>query len=393
MPAEREEQNTARNWIGQMKKICLFLILIVVFQSKANVGGTFYKRAVSGLSVDSGATIVNSSTEITCNDTVCGFRSVYRTSSASVRFKGRFYGVRFSNIRINGVPFLVDSSLIDSLPSDSELFGRRFVLEQYIWGAKLLSIPVDADVQPDSTIVVEGDLEPQASENWGLAAYPNMVSLRHFLLQRPKLHNNEYSLAYVLAPIQSFDGLKSARLRMSGKNIELLKRTTHRQMIEADIRELDSIQQVWARRSPTDKDSVAKLDGSVDSVEYFHLIPDAIEYRFKLKDKKAKALPFVSPGGPVLFIGGRRKKFHSEIGWEASINPIDYLAIMPSAFAAFNTQGYMDWSIGLRGYFMGFSLGFIAREFKTFEFTIGVDMFGVVGIEGRNNAFLGKLSI
>jgi hypothetical protein len=84
---------------------------------------------------------------------------------------------------------------------------------------------------------------------------------------------------------------------------------------------------------------------------------------------------------------------YSEIGWETSINPVNYLSLLPSATAAFNSKGYMDWIVGCRGYYLGYSIGVNTRAFRSVEYTFGVDLFGIIGIEGRNNTFLAKLSL
>jgi hypothetical protein len=371
-----------------------FIVILLKFSlSTGNIGGVFYKNSIAGFSIDSSKTIISAETVINCSDSTCSFKTTYHVNSSNCTFSGKFYGIKFSNIFVNGNS--IDDSLIkkDSLNPDSDLFKRMWVLEDYSGRTKLQSIPITVEINDDSIFTIQGVLHTSKSENWGLAVYPNMVSLRHLWLNRPTIYNNEYNVTYIFAPIESFIGLKKLSIQFNGQNISLLKRKWHRSINSNDLASMDSSTRYYASRYNYDKDTTIELSGNNDSISWGNNFPDVIEYFFKINKIKEKKYQYITPGGPILLIGARSKKFHTEIGWEGSINPSRFLSILPSATAAFNTRGYMDWNIGLRGYYMGFSLGVNTREFKSAEITFGVDFFGIIGIEGRNNAILAKLSI
>ena len=369
------------------------MILFGVSISLGNIGGVFYNKSIAGFSIDSAKSIISAETSINCEDSTCLFKTIYRVNSNSCRFTGKFYGVKFSDIRVNGKPLNNSSIKSDLLNPDSYLFKRKWVLQDYYKEMHLQSIPITVEVAEDSLFIIQGVLHPSKSENWGLAAYPDMVSLRHLWLNRPQIYNNEYNVAYIFAPVESFKGLKRISMNIIGKNTTLLKRKWHRPINTTDLLKLDSLERQYANRYSIDMDSTENISGSTDSISWGGVFPDAIEYFYKIDNVKENNHQFISPGGPLFLIGARSNKFHSEIGWEVSINPVRYLSLLPSATAAFNSKGYMDWSIGLRGYINGFSLGVNAREFKSAEITFGFDFYGLIGVEGRNNALLAKFSI
>ena len=380
-----------------MRKLKPEYLIFILFLSftivKGNVGGVFYKKSIAGISIDSSKSITRAETEIHCKDSTCTFKTTYHVNSNNCMFTGKFYGLRFSNISVNEIELNDSLIIVDTLKSDSILFGRVWVLEDYPAGSKIASIPISIQISEDSTFTIAGTLHTTKGENWGLAAFPNMVSLRHLWLNKPQIYNDQYSLCYLFAPIQSFSKLNQVTVKVIGDDITLLKRKWHRPMSVKDLAELSPAERNYDRQHLRNKDSTEELFGTNDTISWLVDIPGAIEYYYKVNSEPSYKKPVISLGGPLLFIGGRSKQFHSEIGWEVSINPVNFLSILPSATAAFNSKGYMDWSIGLRGYSMGYNIGINTREFKLVEVTFGVDIFGIIGIEGRNNAFLAKLSI
>lgn len=377
----------------QLKNLITGLVLVLIcFTANANIGGEFYDRSIAGLSIDTSQTVLSAETKIECEDSTCTFRTVYKVSASEKEFRGQFYGIKYTSLRVNGhgIP---DSLLsTDTLVSDSVIFGRNWVLEEGPLRTKVAAVPIVAPVGEDSCIVVEGRLHPSRTMNWGMAAFSDMISLRHPLLQKPKVFKNEFVVSYVLAPIQSFDGLQKISLKIKGNNVEIRKRKWHRRMNDLEYQDFLE-ESPWAESfSDRNKDSTTAMQAANDSVTFVDKIPDVIEYFYALPGLEKKRT-WLSLGGPILYLGGKSKRLYSEIGWEFGINPIEYLTILPSGMASFTPDGYSEWSAGLRAFFMGYSLGLNTREFKDIGITFGIDVFGPVGIEFRNNAILGKLSI
>jgi hypothetical protein len=360
----------------------------------ANVGGIFYNRTITGLSIDTGTTIISAETFIDCKDSLCSFKSVYRVNTANCDFQGRFYGMRFENIRVNNEMLNETVIRADTVKSDSAIFAREWVLNLSWDKERLLSIPIHARIQADSTLTIEGQLSPLQSQNWGLAALPTMSAPRHLWLQKPVEFNNEYVVCYVLAPIQSFKGLQKVTVHFNGNNVELIKRIRHRQMTKIDYNPLEKDDPEFARHFIQDKKTTDELaNKSSDSIVFTGNIPDAVEYFYKIAGIPAQKTPLFSPGGPVVFLGETKSRFYSEIGWELSVNPWRFVSFLPSVFASYNAMGHFDWSAGLRVYCNGLSIGVISRKVQTVELSVGWDIFGPVGIEIRRNTFLAKVSI
>ena len=138
------------------------------------------------------------------------------------------------------------------------------------------------------------------------------------------------------------------------------------------------------------------LDKNKDVIVFNKEFPEFIQYRFKRKTdvkESVSKMEYFGIGGPLGFIGSRSGRLHSEIGWEPTINITQVFSILPSISTSFHLDGYYDWNAGLRAYFMGLSVGAIYREENEMDYSLGIDVFGPIGLEFRTKGWFIKLSI
>lgn len=356
----------AWNW-----KCCLAGVVLLASASFANVGGKFYSHSIAGLKLDNRSTIKAARTVVNCDDTICTFHTTYKTTSPGATFVGRFYGVRFDSVRVNQIPLTTDSANTTGGLTEANVLGEGWVFEEYPGRIGYTSVPIRAKVGSDSSFSVAGRLLPTATQRWGLAAFRGMSDIRHPALSAMRPSDNEYSVAYCFAPIQSFQGLDTVEATFTGTNNALIGK---RMIYSGKIRH-------------------HTIDGDLSPVTVFKdSIPMAINYRFRSSRGSLSQLPSnFSVGGPLVFLGARKGAFQAEAGWEAGINA-SIFAILPSANAAFGTQGYRDFNLGLRLMSMGFSAGLVQRDFREVEWTFGGSL-GVVGFEVRSNGGFLHLSM
>ncbi len=355
-----------------MKRLLFFvIILILVNDSFANVGGRFYKYGIAGIVPDDSTTILQATTSISCSDSICMFKTVYKTSSLNSLFKGRFFGLNFVNIKINNKPFSFDSSQIKILQGDSSIFNRSWVLENITGQYKYKSIEIEARTKADSTFIISGNLLVKPAHNWGLALLQDMASLRHPFLGNIYPIANEYSIVYLFAPIQSFTRLQSVSLAFQGKSLFVKNRILH--------------------SNKSYKNHTFKNTTQNDYIAFTDSIPEAVEYRFSKDDSLLiRKHNYLSLGGPVGYLGKKSGKFFYELGWEFAINPSQFISILPSVnYSVSPNESY--WNYGLRLLFIGYNAGILYNEKKELDYSIGISL-GVLGIEFRSKTLLLQLS-
>ncbi len=356
-----------------MKNILFFIVLLIVCSSSlANVGGRFYKYGIAGIIPDDSTTILNANTSISYQDSICTFKTIYKVSSAKSVFKGKFFGLNFSNIKINNKPYYYDSSQVVIMQGDSSIFNRNWVLENIPGQYKYKSIKVEIKTNPDSTFIISGNLHIKPASNWGLAGLQDMASIRHPFFGKINLTANEYSVVYLFAPIHSFANLQSVSSKFEGKNIILKNRRLH----------FKNSFQKHTYNSVAQNDYMSFTDS----------IPEAIEYRFSKNDRSLSLKHnYFSFGGPVGYIGKKSGKLFYEFGWEFAVNPFRLLSVLPSVNYSFSADRTY-WNYGLRFLSMGYNAGILYNEKNGIDYSFGISL-GMLGVEFRSKMFLLQLSI
>ena len=338
----------------------------------ANVGGRFYKYGIAGIMPDDSTTILNANTSIFYQDSICTFKTIYKVSSAKSIFKGKFFGLNFSNIKINNKPYSYDSSQVVIMQGDSSIFNRNWVLENITGQYKYKSVNIEIETNPDSTFIISGDLHIKPASNWGLAGLQDIASIRHPVFGEIYLTANEYAVVYLFAPIQSFTNLQSVSSKFEGKNILLKNRRLH----------FNNSLKKYTFNSITQNDYTAFTDS----------IPEAIEYRFSKNDSSLIIKHnYLSFGGPVGYVGKKSGKLFYEFGWEFAVNPFRFMSVLPSVNYSFSADRTY-WNYGVRFMFMGYNAGILYNERNGIDYSFGIS-FGVLGVEFRSKTFLLQLSI
>lgn len=315
-----------------MKRITIFVFMLIAgftVKGYGNIGGAVPNPALVGrlMSFESPKIIIgNEKLEIKAfkktdeqySATFAAEYLIISTSTESQEISGIFYGLRAKNTRIeiDSSPVIksYDSLTLSSLDSlfKARVASRRFYPETWFKWEGITRTGYLFKIEAGDSIVlrITGNLTPAYTSFWGLAEIGSMVWYKH-----PWANNEakpkEIQYEYLLEPISSWDSVGTIEVSFTypkkwnvRSNIANIQKGFYKQEI----------------KQKTDEDSGyvtfhATLNDS---------FPERLEFSYSEEPKH------VFPGGPEFGFGGsKRDGFVLHYRWEASIDPIPWLAIMP----------------------------------------------------------------
>lgn len=315
-----------------MKKIFTFSLIIIIFciaKGYCNIGGAVPKPALVGRLVSFESpkiSIKKEKLKIKAyeknNETYSAlFTAEYMITSTSTErqtVKGVFYGIRASDIQIqignSSIKQQHDSLTLSSLDS---LFKAKVALNRFYpqtwfkWdGITRTGYSFEIDAGDSIILTVTGNLTAAYTSFWGLAEIGSMVWYKHPWANaetKPK----QIQFEYLLEPISSWDSVGAIEVTFTypkGWNVKSNIANIDKGFYKQDIKQTADEDSGYVTFQRTLKDS----------------FPERLEFSYTEKPKR------VFPGGPEFGFGGSKTEgFILHYRWEASIDPIPWVAIMP----------------------------------------------------------------